>query len=240
MNVKNIVKKFTLVSLATLGIVASSNTVIAQQTEESNATIEFTNPEVGNVDIQDPSTDGAEGTLDTPSDKGKVGTPNSLLSLDYVTHLDFATHEVDQAGGTYNTVTEKPFVQVSDRRQTGEGWNLTAQLGNFSSGGNPTLVGSTITFKNANVQTPGPGTNAPTANGVTLTAGEKSAQKIASATAKTGSLSTAQGLGTWLIDWIKQDGGANDNVTLTVPANEASEGQHSATITWTLTSGPGQ
>lgn len=237
MNVKNIVKKFTLVSLATLGIVASSNTVIAQQTEESNATIEFTNPEVGNVDIQDPSTDGAEGTLDTPSDKGKVGTPNSLLSLDYVTHLDFATHEVDQAGGTYNTVTEKPFVQVSDRRQTGEGWNLTAQLGNFSSGGDTTLVGSTISFKNANVQTPGPGENEPTAGEVTLEANGASG-RIASAAAKTGSLSTAQGLGTWLIDWIKD--GENDNVTLTVPANEASEGQHSATITWTLTSGPGQ
>lgn len=237
MNMKNIVKKFTLVSLATLGIVASGNTVIAQQTEESNATIEFTNPEVGNVDIQDPATDGAEGTLENPNDKGTVGTPNSLLSLDYVTNLDFATHEVNQEGGTYNTVTEKPFVQVSDRRQTGEGWNLTAQLGNFSSGGNTTLAGSTIDFKNARTQTPGPGTNAPTTSQVTLTAGGESAQ-IASAAAKTGSLSTAQGLGTWLIDWIKD--GENDNVTLTVPANEASAGQHSATITWTLTSGPGQ
>lgn len=240
MNVKNIVKKFTLVSLATLGIVASGNTVIAQQTEESNATIEFTNPEVGNVDIQDPATDGAEGTLENPNDKGTVGTPNSLLSLDYVTNLDFATHEVNQEGGTYNTVTEKPFVQVSDRRQTGEGWNLTAQLGNFSSGGNTTLAGSTIDFKNARTQTPGPGTNAPTTSAVTLTAGSGDSGRIASAAAKTGSLSTAQGLGTWLIDWIKQDGGANDNVTLTVPANEASAGQHSATITWTLTSGPGQ
>ncbi|RAN54943.1 hypothetical protein B8A42_04685 [Dolosigranulum pigrum] len=237
MNVKNIVKKFTLVSLATLGIVASGNTVIAQQTETSNAKIEFTNPEVGNVEIQDPATDGAEGTLENPNDKGTVGTPNSLLSLDYVTHLDFDTHEVNQARGTYNTVTEKPFVQVSDRRQTGEGWHLTAQLGSFSSGGNPTLVGSTITFKNANVQTPGPGTNKPTTGEVTLTAGEESG-KIASAAAKTDSLSTAQGLGTWLIDWIKD--GENDNVTLTVPANEASAGQHSATITWTLTSGPGQ
>lgn len=236
MNVKNIVKKFTLVSLATLGIVASSNTVIAKEELDSAASIEFTNPEVENVppkDPENPANDLTDGDGSTNDKK-----PQSLLTLDYVTNLDFDTHEVNQAGGTYNTVTQKPFVQVSDRRQTGEGWDLRVQLGEFANGIGPaTLVGSTINFKNARTQTPGPGTNAPTTSEVTLTAGGESAQ-IASAAAKTGSLSTAQGLGTWLIDWIKD--GENDNVTLTVPANEASAGQHSATITWTLTSGPGQ
>ena len=236
MNMKNIVKKFTLVSLATLGIVASSNTVIAEEELDSAASIEFTNPEVENVppkDPENPANDLTDGDGSTNNKK-----PQSLLSLDYVTNLDFDTHEVNQAKGTYNTVTQKPFVQVSDRRQTGEGWDLRVQLGEFASGIGPaTLVGSTINFKNARTQTPGPGTNAPTTSEVTLTAGGESAQ-IASAAAKTGSLSTAQGLGTWLIDWIKD--GENDNVTLTVPANEASAGQHSATITWTLTSGPGQ
>lgn len=236
MNMKNIVKKFTLVSLATLGIVASSNTVIAEEKLDSAASIEFTNPEVENVppkDPENPANDLTDGDGSTNDKK-----PQSLLSLDYVTNLDFDTHKVNQAGGTYNTVTQKPFVQVSDRRQTGDGWDLRVQLGEFASGIGPaTLVGSTINFKNARTQTPGPGTNAPTTSEVTLTAGGESAQ-IASAAAKTGSLSTAQGLGTWLIDWIKD--GENDNVTLTVPANEASEGQHSATITWTLTSGPGQ
>lgn len=236
MNVKNIVKKFTLVSLATLGIVASSNTVIAEEKLDSAASIEFTNPEVENVPPKDP--ENPENDLTDGDGSTNDKTPQSLLTLDYVTNLDFDTHEVNQAGGTYNTVTQKPFVQVSDRRQTGEGWDLRVQLGEFAHGIGPaTLVGSTINFKNARTQTPGPGTNAPTTSAVTLTAGGESAQ-IASAAAKTGSLSTAQGLGTWLIDWIKD--GENDNVTLTVPANEASAGQHSATITWTLTSGPGQ
>lgn len=233
---KNIVKKFTLVSLATLGIVASSNTVIAEEKLDSAASIEFTNPEVENVPPKDPENPANDLTDGDGSTNDK--TPQSLLTLDYVTNLDFDTHEVNQAGGTYNTVTQKPFVQVSDRRQTGDGWDLRVQLGEFASGIGPaTLVGSTINFKNARTQTPGPGTKAPTTSEVTLTAGGESAQ-IATAAAKTGSLSTAQGLGTWLIDWIKE--GENDNVTLTVPANEASEGQHSATITWTLTSGPGQ
>ena len=236
MNVKNIVKKFTLVSLATLGIVASGNIVIAQNLT-SEGKITFEDPDNEYVPPKDP--ENPANNLTGGDGKTNDGTPESLLTLDYVTNLDFATHEVNQARGTYNTVTEKPFVQVSDRRQTGEGWHLTAQLGSFSSGGNPTLVGSTITFKNANVQTPGPGTNKPTTGEVTLTAGEESG-KIATAAAKTDSLSTAQGLGTWLIDWIKQDGDANDNVTLTVPANEATAGEHTATITWTLTSGPGQ
>lgn len=235
MNMKNIVKKFTLVSLATLGIVASSNTVIAQNLT-SEGKITFENPENDYVTPKDP--ENPENDLSGGDGKTNDGTPESLLTLDYVTNLDFATHEVDQAGGTYNTVTEKPFVQVSDRRQTGEGWNLTAQLGNFSSGGNTTLAGSTINFKNARTQTPGPGENNPTTSEVTLTAGSGDSGRIASATAKTGSLSTAQGLGTWLIDWIKD--GENDNVTLTVPANEATAGEHTATITWTLTSGPGQ
>lgn len=237
MNVKNIVKKFTLVSLATLGIVASSNTVIAQNLT-SEGKITFENPDNEYVPPKDPENPAND--LTDGDGKTNDGTPESLLTLDYVTNLDFATHKVNQAGGTYNTVTQKPFVQVSDRRQTGEGWHLTAQLGNFSSGGNTTLVGSTINFKNARTQTSGPGEHAPTTNGVTLTAGSGDSGQIASAAAKTGSLSTAQGLGTWLIDWIKQDGGANDNVTLTVPANEASAGEHTATITWTLTSGPGQ
>lgn len=233
---KNIVKKFTLVSLATLGIVASSHTVIAQNLT-SEGKITFENPDNEYVPPKDPENPAND--LSGGDGKTNEGTPKSLLTLDYVTNLDFGTHKVNQSATTYNTVTEKPFVQVSDRRQTGEGWNLTAQLGNFSikDKDNPTLVGSTITFKNANVQTPGPGKNEPTAGEVTLEANGASG-RIASAAAKTGSLSTAQGLGTWLIDWIKD--GENDNVTLTVPANEASEGQHSATITWTLTSGPGQ
>lgn len=237
MNIKNIVKKFTLVSLATLGIVASSNTVIAEEELQSAASIEFKNPEVGNVPPKDPENPANDLTDGDGSTNNK--NPQSLLSLDYVTNLDFGEEiEVNQAGGIYNTVTQKPFVQVSDRRQTGEGWDLRVQLGKFAYGiGSETLVGSTINFKNARTQTPGPGTNAPTTSEVTLTAGGEAAQ-IASAAAKTRELSTAQGLGTWLIDWIKD--GENDNVTLTVPANEASEGQHSATITWTLTSGPGQ
>lgn len=235
MNVKNIVKKFTLVSLATLGIVASSNTVIAKNID-SEAKIIFNDPEKKYVTPKDP--ENPQEDLTDGDGNVNEGTPESLLTLDYVTNLDFGTHEVNQSATTYNTVTQKPFVQVSDRRQTGEGWNLRVQLGEFASGIGPaTLVGSTINFKNARTQTPGPGTNAPTTSEVTLTAGGESA-RIASAAAKTGSLSTAQGLGTWLIDWIKD--GENDNVTLTVPKNEASKGQHSATITWTLTSGPGQ
>lgn len=114
---------------------------------------------------------------------------------------------------------------------------MTAQLSDFTDGtpATPTLVGASITLANGSVISPvmdnPPSPNDP----VVLNAGGAAA-KVVSAAVDTG-------LGSWITRWFPQsptDPVLNDSVTLTVPAFVATEGTHTATITWTLHDAPGQ
>lgn len=232
--------KKPFICLLTTGLVFSMivNTGITYAAE-SNATITFTPPTDVTAPV-DPTNPGEP----FPGDVDEEGTvPDSEeaqgpLSLDFVTHIAFGNKNISTSEQTYEALTSSPFVQVTDRRGTGAGWNITASASNFTMDSENTLPGAEINFANgttvSTANTPNPGIN----NNIQLVTGS-SAVTVASASIKEDGapLNTAEGLGTWVMRWLS-DNETNENVTLYVPEASASEGTHTATINWTLTSGP--
>lgn len=223
-------KKFLTVSAVAgvlLGATTLAGDVYAVGPHNSNATITFTesDDQVGVLDPENPNQ-----PLDPQPDEddtgGKTGDTGPL-SLDYVTNLEFGTHDVSIAAQTYKATNEnpQPFTQVTDRRSKSTGWTLTVKAANFQSGGADTLPGASLTFKNGTAVSNLTDLTAPQVNNpINVTTGGNAANvAIASA---------GEGRGTWITRWDK------DNVELTVPQAAATQGTHTSTLTWTLTAGP--
>lgn len=200
---------------------------------DSNAEVEFTLP--GDA-VAPQLPDGTGKPNPDAENTGKVTGETGPLTLDYVSNLDFGTHTLETVKKEYNATTKQPYIQISDRRGSGEGWHVTAQLSRFTQGATPTLSGATIDLKNGKALSQS-GNVAPTPEQSVVLNSGGSAVNVVSAAAKTGEVPTAQGLGTWTNSWLAtQD--TNENVILTIPNGAASEGKHTATITWTLVAGP--
>ncbi|MFD2829937.1 WxL domain-containing protein [Corticicoccus populi] len=232
-------KKTILATLA-LGLIAAPTILTANvYAADSNATVEFTAPtdSVDPVDPEDPSQPG-----DVDEDDGNITGETGPFTLDYVSHIDFGSHEISPSSQVYNSTTERPYIQVSDRRGTGEGWNVTASASTFNDGSDPSLPGSVISFADGDAISAST-TDGPTVNGSIDLATGGDAVQVASAEARESgaALNTAEGLGTWVVRWLSEDTtDTNEKVSLNVPEASATEGNHTSTITWTLTSGPGQ
>ena len=190
---------------------------------ESEIEIGFLAPTtpVSPVDPEDPSVE-----------SGELGTGQpGPLSLDWVPRLGFGTaNEISPQISEHVTTTQKPYVQVSDLRGTGEGWKLTASLRPFMQGAAESLKGSYITFETATTKTAAAAMTAPIpATGIMLTSDN---EEINIATA--GSTEN-QGMGTWVIRWFS---GEDNYIKLVVPRSAATVGLHSTVITWTLHNAP--
>lgn len=233
-------KNKLLLSSLTLGatsiLLASPIIAAVHQSAESEAKVNFTAPE-DVPEILDPETLEPQ----TPED-GNETNNKGPLSLDFVSNIDFGSHEIPVAAEEYEAVTEKPFIQVTDRRGTGQGWSVSAQASNFEQNGQNTLNNSTITFSNGESVSPLDGIEAPVVQeNIELTTGGESAPVVeAAGRGENESISNAQGLGTWVIRWLKGEANdTNEKVKLSVPQGQASAGEHTSTITWTLYDGPG-
>lgn len=220
-------KFFTGTLLSGLILVSVSQaTVLAQNTQTSDATVEFTQPD---EDSAPPGILGPDGEdTETPDQEtGDVTGSTGPLTIDYVSNFDFGDHEISVAEQTYTLESpEEPYVQVSDRRGTGAGWNLTVQASAFQNGEQgSSLPGATLSFNGGLVRTNLDDMTAPQTQGVTLLTGGD-AQTVT--TAEQGA-----GLGSWVTVWERE------NVQLTVPQAAASPGEHTSTLTWTLSDAPG-
>ena len=213
-----------------------SNIVHAESSYESNATITFTEGE-GAPPVLDPE------KLDEIFQPGvKPGDPSDLptiesgpLTLDYVSSLDFSQHAIESNTMTYESTILRPFIKVTDRRGTGAGWHVTAQLSEFTDGKNPSLPGAVIVLNYGTVVSPTEGGEPIPENPVILNAGGAATLVVSAA--------ENNGLGTWITRWFPVNPSSpefNDSVTLQIPAGAATIGDHSATITWTLYDAPGQ
>lgn len=235
---KNFATKLTLVgTLSVLSLIGTSQSTFAAlpQDGKSKATITFTpgTSPVPPVDPTDPSKpiDPADPENPTDPPTGNSGP----LSLDYVSSVSFGSYEISAGNEIYYSTSKKPFIQVSDRRGTGDGWTVTAAASSFKDGeGKDVLKGAVLTLKNAEVLSNSTSSEKPTPEQqVTLTTDGTQA-KIVAAKENTG-------LGTWLTRWFAaQSDSENKNVTLSVPAGSAIVGNHEATITWTLSDAPGK
>lgn len=199
--------------------------------QESKANVSFkkdtTAPitPVDPVDPVDPS---------QPGDGGGTGSKGDF-TIDVVPTLDFGEIEVktgDTVKNVYST-TQKPYVQVSDRRLTGEGWNLKAQLSDFThTNGTNKISGASIKFQNGSVKKVNSNSDAPSLTDPVVI--DSTSKTVMSAAVNTG-------LGTWIATWINGDGtltSENQKVELEIPVSDVVVGDYSADITWTLSKQP--
>lgn len=167
-----------------------------------------------------------------------VELTSGLLTLDYVSLIDFGTHEISNTM-VFESTTLEPMIQVSDKRGTGQGWSVTAKASLFTNEeGLESLQGAKIIFMNGEaVSESQHHSGAPDSNPeVILHTGGDAALVVSAPVNK--------GLGTWINRWLPTGGTesavTNDNVMLDIPSGSATIGKHKAIITWTLTDAPGQ
>lgn len=223
------VKKF-LTASAVAGVLLGATTLagdvyadeVSRQT--SNATITFNAPD-DSVDVLDPADPTKPLDPQPNKDKGKTGDTGPL-TLDYVTNLEFGTHDVSIAAKTYTaTNSTQPFTQVTDRRGTSTGWRLTVQAATFQSNGQSTLPGASLTFENGTAVSNLTDLTEPTvSDSINVTTGGGA---VTVTTANAG-----EGRGTWVTRWSK------DDVKLMIPQGTATEGTHTSQLTWTLSNAP--
>lgn len=206
---------------------------------ESEAIITFT-PGEGQPPVLDP-TDPSEPYEPDPEDPTDPQDPptgeTGSLTLDFVSSVNFGENPIEAEDVIYESTTLRPFIQVTDRRGTGEGWKVMAQASNFTTVDEEigetveTLTGAIITFTNGESVSTSQSDKPTPADPVTLHTGGQAAT-VVNATKDTG-------LGSWITRWFPSDGKTtNDHVTLEIPAGVATTGTHTATITWTLSDAP--
>ncbi len=175
------------------------------------------NPNVPNpVDITDPTNPGT----------GQKGP----LSIDYVSNIKFGQHKITGKDIAYKALNANPFVQVTDLRGAGDGWNLSAKMTEFKNG-NKVLKGATLTVKDGVVKA-GSSSNisiAPTKSDFVFD--NQESKQVMGAKDK-------GGRGTWLTVWSGTDQ-ANESIQLVVVAGtpEANT-EYTSSITWELEDAP--
>lgn len=228
-----------------VSMITSTNTVDGATSE---ATIQFTSPSdsVSPVNPENPSEPNPDA-----EDQGTVTGEAGDLTLDFVADISFgAENTISSSEKTYYSTTQRPYIQVSDRRGTGEGWDVIASASEFTDSSGNTLRGAVLGFTGTEAVSDStyndPVINAPTTDDFEIITGPEGTEPaVANATPDTESMETAKGVGTWVMRWLNPNletdpnSTSNTNVYLTVPGGAAtSNSQYTSTITWTLTAGP--
>lgn len=146
-----------------------------------------------------------------------TSNPNGPLALNEVPGFDFGSNEIQATEQTYTTNADA-LLSVADTRGTGSGWNVTANITDFSDGTHQ-LTGAEFTLPAVVPVTSGNATKP--ADGVATVLNSVD-QPILNAQA-------GEGLGQWDSQY--------DNAQLKVPSGNYA-GAYIATIEWTLTDGP--
>ena len=213
--------KTILAGIIAAGVALSAlGSTISAAPITSGAEFELTAPEV--TDPVDPIEEG-DGI-----ETGQSGP----LSIDYIPNFSFESAEVSAEAFTVADTSDKPNVQITDVRGTGEGWNLKLAATPFKTNDGKTLSGAILRVKEIDVQNPNSSVSAaPVAASVVFEFGQGEGTGVEH------SILTAakdSGMGTWLGRFYT---GATNHVELEVPAG-AYVGEYTATLTWTLENAP--
>jgi hypothetical protein len=182
------------------------------------------------VDPEDPDNPDPTEPID-PEDPNNGGTGNhGSLTLDYVTSIQFGTQKITSGTTSYHTKNKSPYVQVTDKRGTGEGWSLKARASEFKSDAGKVLAGAVLSFRNGLVKSQsGNVSSPPTAYDVVFDNTDAKVVMVAEQGA---------GRGTW-IDVFAGTDGDNSNVQLKVLEGSADANtNYSAVVTWELSNAP--
>ncbi|WP_088013282.1 WxL domain-containing protein [Gottfriedia acidiceleris] len=173
--------------------------------------------------------DGTTGPVDPvlPSEpNGETGNTGAL-TIDYVTPLEFGSHQVQGSTIIVNATSKNPNVQVTDVRATGAGWTLQVTASPFveQNDSSKKLVGATLSFPaGETLSTAGNISEAPTMRAITLNTEQSSSDILMSAQAN-------QGMGTW-VDKLDPT-----QIKLSIPSGNF-EGDYVSTLNWTLLDAP--
>ncbi|GKQ43301.1 hypothetical protein RD055328_12240 [Companilactobacillus sp. RD055328] len=231
-------------------IVGTTSSVHADQVTPgiSNAKINFFHNDGGSTDPLDPSNPDNPNPSQPidPDDPDNNGTGNKgPLTVDYVSNVDFGKSFITGDIITLKAINKNPFIQVSDWREAGNGWTMTASMTKpFTNSANGLkLNGAVMKWSHGIVKSKtGNGSIAPTATDFSLDKSAASAIVMTASDDKTGK-------GTWLDTFegsntpdAKKDAGerlgGNEKVTMSVPTSEVENGEYTAELTWTLTDTP--
>lgn len=227
----------TIVGLSLLGLIGMTTSAFAEVASTAKSTNhiifeageEITKP----VDPTDPNNPDPSNPID-PTDPTNPGTGNKgPLTIDYVSNIEFGTQKTASGTMIYHAQNENPFVQITDKRGTGSGWNLTAKATEFKSAdGSKILKGAELTFKNGILKTQTENIS-PAPENSDLTFNNSDSQMMINAKENTGR-------GTWL-NVFSGELGNNENVQLKVlPGMADTNIDYTATINWELADAPMQ
>ncbi|MCF6160885.1 MAG: WxL domain-containing protein [Furfurilactobacillus sp.] len=228
-------------SLLTLGMA----TPIMAASWDSTATVSFTDASSVTTPL-DPN--------DAATELTGSGTTNQSgsLTIDYASKLDFgerttsntqeqtfnAKTDAVQIDGIEGSVKRSNFVQVTDKRGGGLGWQLAVKQSlPFEGSGGHKMTGSKILFNDRAVL----GTESdqkPTMVGgnVTVLADDANVKLLNAPTGK-GTGTTIHRFGGEVTDTEQEE---TTGVQLVVPAGAARAGTYNGTLTWTLEDTPGE
>lgn len=224
-------RKIAKLALAALMVSTMGTAAYAADPVTSTAKVHF-DASTDTPLILDPATGEPMENQPTTDENGTVSGQAGPLSLDYASNLDFGAQKLEARDMIYqlSAASKEPMVQITDKRGTGGGWKVSAQLSSFegSSEGVATLVDSSITLSNGSLVTSAKNKEAaaPTVNPTVTLASNGAAANVYGA-------AKDKGQGTWIALWN------NSDVTLSVKSNPTLKaGTHTATITWTLSDTP--
>ncbi|GKQ43304.1 hypothetical protein RD055328_12270 [Companilactobacillus sp. RD055328] len=250
---KTTTKLISASALALLAISTATTSVLADPLAPSTAT------STGKVGIKEGTdtkpTDPVDPTDPTkpidpskpidPGDPDNPGTGNpGPLSIDYVSNINFGMNDysgdaitispmkLDADGNATTTPIERnPWVQLTDKRNTGKGWTLSVNYdadGWISTDGTKKpLKGAVLTLGDASFTAK----DSSNQSGAPTHPGDIATTQIGSDSQIIGQAGTDAGMGTWFEEFDKT------TTTLMIPAGNTA-GSYQANLNWTLAEVP--
>lgn len=178
---------------------------------------------------------------EVPDEKGPNGTPGAL-KIDYVSDLDFGSHQLSTANKTYyakpdSTAFTKPvapFIEMHDLRGIGAGNNTelsVTQVAQFKNGTNE-LTGAALSFSLGKGLNAAGGTYKPSSV-ETFTLKPGVSQPVMTTNGTVGQFLTSYGTAT---DYKGTTEGGP--ISLSIPSGSAVKGSYTATLQWDLSTAP--
>ncbi len=187
---------------------------------------------VGTLDPTNPDNPNPNSPID-PMDPDNQGTEHvGPLTINYASNIKFGEQKISGKDITYNGLNADPFIQVTDIRGTGAGWNLSAKSTGFAnSDGKKVLKGAELSFKGGQVKAGSKNNISTSPLSSNIIFNNVASQPVMNAKKEAGK-------GTWLNVWSGTDQ-SNENVQLKVLAGTAeADTEYTSTITWELADAP--
>ena len=195
--------------------------------EETEASITFVATDESATDPVNPDNPDQTGTETGTGMEGK-------LTLDYVPYFSFGSQNVGTGVETFSATDLKPFIQITDKRGTGNGWKIQVKLSDFSGDNGTFKAVLKLSNGESKTTTNNKSTEPTTTTPITVSSGSDEVTIVSAST------DNKAGMGTWIVRWYPTEPTSieNDSVTLTMDTSGMLIGSYTATLDWIFTDAP--